>query len=417
MAAALATLFAITPVFAQTSLEEKLQILQREIDELKEQIKKVKEQQVASPAPTVQVSATSPSTGSGIKVGEDTNIFGYGEANYNRYKDGSRTSKADLRRFVFGIGHRFNDKLTFNSEIELEHGVVSKDDEGEIEIEQAYLNYKVSDALNIKGGLFLIPLGILNETHEPPTFYGVERNEVETRIIPTTWRELGFGVHGNFGEGYQYNVGVTTGFDAGKLDDPAFGIRSAHQEGQLANAHDLSIYGALNYRRPGLLIGGGLFTGNTGQNGQSNPLLKGIAAKLTLWDVHAKYNIGRWDLQALYTAGTLGDADRLNSVILASPTPFAAPKSLKGSYVQAAYHVYKKDDFDLAPFIRLERYKIKQEEDPANGLLQDPNNNERVATLGLNFKIHPQVVFKTDVQKYGTDKTKNRFNIGVGYMF
>src|SRR5207248_8715494 len=132
--------------------------------------------------------------------------------------------------------HRFSDRLSFNSEFELEHAVASAGDRGEAEIEQAYLNYQFSEKVNVKGGLFLVPLGILNETHEPPTYYGVERNEVETRIIPSTWRELGVGVHGLLGQGFRYDVGVTTGFNAGKLDDPAFGVRSAHQEGQLADA-------------------------------------------------------------------------------------------------------------------------------------------------------------------------------------
>jgi len=383
---------------AAQSVEQKLETMQKEIDGLKAEMQRRPEQAPAA-AP-------------------DTTIFGYGEFNYNRFRDPDRTTRADLRRFVLGFGHRFNDQLSFMSEVEFEHGVVSADDKGEAEIEQAWLNYRFSDAVNAKGGLFLIPLGILNETHEPPTYYGVERNEVETRIIPTTWRELGLGVHGLVGEGWRYDVGVTTGFDAGKLDDPSFGIRSMHQEGSEANAYDLALYGALNYRAPGLLVGGGYFTGNTGQNGQTNPLLKGVDARLRLWDVHAKYSIAGFDLQALYASGTLGDADKINTAILAtSSAPFAAPKAFSGWYAQAAYHLYRRGDVDLAPFVRYERYDIHQQEDPANGLLQDPNNFERVTTVGFNLKIHPQVVIKSDVQAYQTDRNKSRFNIGLGYMF
>ena len=418
LALALFAAVAATPAMAQTSMEQKLQILQQEIDELRAQIQQVRAQKQQAPATAAPGAAGGQVDPASSLDSGATRLFGYGEANYNRYRDANRTSKADMRRFVFGIGHRFNDNLTFVGEVEYEHGVVSAGDRGEAEIEQAYLNYKFNDRLNIKAGLFLIPLGILNETHEPTTYYGVERNEIETRIIPTTWRELGFGVHGLIGEGLKYDVGMTTGFDAGKLDDPSVGIRSAHQEGQLANAHDLSVYGALNYRRPGLLIGGGVFTGNTGQNGQTNPMLKGVAAHLTLWDMHAKYSVGRLDLQGLYAAGRIGDADKLNAAFLASsPAPFAAPKSFKGWYTQAAYHVFKQRDFDLAPFVRYERYEIRQQVDVANGLLQDPKNLERVTTLGLNFRLHSQVVLKTDVQSYATDKTKNRFNVGVGYMF
>jgi hypothetical protein len=408
---ALAVAFAAPTVGAQT-LDQKIEILQQEIDGLKAQIRQIPAQGQPTQSP---LDYASPLDRTAALNSGSTSLVGYGEMNYNKFRE-SGDAKADLRRFVFGFNHRFDDRLSFHSEVEIEHGVVSKDDEGEAEIEQAWLNYRFSDTVNVKGGLFLIPLGILNETHEPPTYYGVERNEVETRIIPTTWRELGFGVHGELGEGFRYDAGVTTGFNSGKLDDPSVGIRSAHQEGQLADARDLSVYGALNYRRPGLLVGGGVFTGNTGQNGQANPLLKGVAARLTLWDVHAKYSAGGLDLQALYAAGTLGDPDRLN-VAVGVPGGFAVPKSMKGAYAQAAYHVYKEDKLDVTPFVRLERYEIKQQEDPANGLFQDPNNFERVTTMGVTFKIHPQVVLKTDVQRYHTDKSRDRFSIGLGYMF
>ncbi|HJY78392.1 MAG TPA: porin [Burkholderiales bacterium] len=408
LALALCCAWGVATKASAQSTDEKLRILQQEIDELKAQVKN---------AP--QGSAGQQTSGSAGLQGSATTISGYGEFNYNNYKSDERPTQADLRRFVFGLHHRFDDRLTFHSEVEFEHAVVSKDDEGEVELEQAWLNYKFSDAVNVKGGLFLIPLGILNETHEPPTYYGVERNEVETRIIPTTWRELGVGVHGLLGaSGLRYDVGITTGFDSGKLDDPSTGVRSAHQEGQLANAHDLSVYGALNYRRSGLLVGAGLFTGNTGQNGATNPLLKGVDARLTMWDVHAQYKVGRLELQAVYADGKLADGDQLNAAILAtSAEPFAAPNRMKGAYVQAAYHLYKADKLDFAPFVRLEGIDIRQQEDPANGLFQDPANHERITTAGFNFWVHPQVVLKADVQRYRTDSTKDRFDLGVGYMF
>src|SRR6267142_6332599 len=412
---ALAAAFGATPALAQT-VDQKLQILQQEIDDLKAQTRK-------AAAPAQPSSPYSPDTSSmldrssGLANG-GTNVVGYGEVGYSKFRE-SGNATADLQRFVFGFNHRFDERLTLHSEVEVEHAVVSSKDKGEAEIEQAWVNYKVSDAVNVKGGLFLIPLGILNETHEPPTYYGVMRNQVETRIIPTTWRELGAGVHGVVSEGIRYDIGITTNFDSGKLDDPTTGIRSAHQEGQLANARSLAVYGALNYRRPGLLVGGGVFTGDTGQNGASNPALQGVAARFTMWDVHAQYRVAGLDLQALYVSGTLGDADKVTAALFAADpaTAFAAPKSMKGGYVQAAYHVYKQGNFDVAPFVRYERIDIKQQEDPANGLLQDPNNIERIKTFGVNFWVHPQVVLKADIQRYATDKSQDRFSLGLGFMF
>jgi opacity protein-like surface antigen len=389
----------LAPLAAQAqSVEQKIDELQREIDRLKGDVSRLGAASAAS-------------------AGEEaTSLFGYGEFNYNRFRSDERGSKADLRRFVFGLAHRFNERLTFNSEVELEHAVASAEDEGEIEIEQAYLDYRFSDAVNVKGGLFLIPLGVLNLTHEPPTYYGVERNDVETRIIPTTWRELGIGVHGLLGaSGLNYDAGVTTGFNAGKLDEADTGIRSAHQEGSQADARDLSLYGALNYQRPGLRVGGGLFTGNTGQNGQADPTLRGVAARLTLWDMHAQYSRAGWDLQALYAKGTLGDAGRVNAVT--APQGFAAPRSLKGWYAQAAYHVYRRGELDIAPFVRVERVEIRQQEDAPLGVFQDPNNLERVRTVGVNFYVHPQVVIKADLKRFSADASRDSLNLGLGYMF
>ena len=90
---------------------------------------------------------------------------------------------------------------------------------------------------------------------------------------------------------------------------------------------------------------------------------------------------------------------------------------MKGWYGQAAYHVYRRGDLDIAPFARLERIDIRQQEDAALGVSQDPNNLERITTFGVNFYVHPQVVLKADIQRYQTDRTKDRLNLGLGYMF
>ncbi|HKW36887.1 MAG TPA: hypothetical protein VJO54_03675 [Burkholderiales bacterium] len=414
---ALTAVFGATPVFAQATVDEKLQILQQEIDELKAQRGAKPASSAAQPSPPPPGYGSMPDRSSGLADG-GTGIIGYGELAYGKFRQ-SGDATADLARFVFGFNHRFDERLTLHSEVEVEHAVASSEDRGEAEIEQAWVNYRSGDALNFKGGLYLIPIGILNETHEPPTYYGVQRNQVETRVIPTTWRELGAGVHGVFAESFSYEVGVTTSFDSGKLDDPTTGIRSAHQEGQLANARDLAVYGALAYRRPGLLVGGGVFSGDTGQNGASNPALQGVPARFTMWDVHAQYRVAGLDLQALYSSGRLGDAGKVTAALFAADpaTAFAAPKSMTGWYAQAAYHVYKRGNFDVAPFVRYERIDIRQSEDPANGLLQDPRNDERIKVAGVNFWIHPQVVLKADIQWYTADKSQNRFEIGGGFMF
>ena len=185
-----------------SALEQRLDQMQKEIENLKKQLaeeKSVRQEQVSAVQTTTQTIRSEASA---------TTIGGYGEAVYNNYRNKSVKDEADLRRFVLFFGHRFNDKLRLYSELEVEHALVESG-QGELALEQAFIEYNLHPNINLRAGLMLLPLGLLNETHEPPTFYGVERNEVETRILPSTWRELGVGLQGNVLDGLEYNVGVS----------------------------------------------------------------------------------------------------------------------------------------------------------------------------------------------------------------
>ena len=373
----------------------------------------------APPAPQPDVQTAKAST--------DTTIGGYGEMSYNRYRNDSSRNQADLKRFVLFFGHQFNDRLSFNSEVEWEHAVTSSGDRGEVEIEQAYLNYSFSQGVNLKAGLFLMPFGFINQSHEPPVFYGVERNFVETRIIPTTWREGGIGVYGSSEHGIAWDVGVTTGFKFSKFDDPSAPLRATHQELQLASARNLAYYGALNYRGvPGLTVGGALFSGNSGQGNatfkvdNTQPNFTGINGRVTLWDLHARWQQKGWDLQTVAAKGRIGDADKIDQTILSFNTanltnrPFV-PSEFYGWLGQVAYSVWQRGDMTLTPFVRYEKFNA-QSKMPV-GFMADPANADRVVTMGLSFKPHPQVVLKADYQKFRDNPTNDRFNLGLGYMF
>ena len=387
---------------AAVTVEEKIELLQQQIESLKDQVQSAKPNNAASDIQSLT---------------ENTTIGGYGNLNYGNFSGGATAKdQIDLQRFVLFFGHKFNDMVSFKSEFEIEHAISSSSDAGEAEVEQAYLDFHFTDKVNAKVGLFLIPAGLLNETHEPPTFFGVERNQIESRIIPTTWREAGVAMYGEVLPALKYQVGVTTGFSAKKFDDPLIGIKSAHQEGQLADAEDLSLHAALNYTGiNGLLVGGSIFTGNTGQ---SEP---GIGnARLTLWDLHTRYQTGNWDLRALYARGHLGDAADINTVFAANnPGKDAnAPSAFYGWFVEAANHVWKSGEMDFAPFIRYEKYD-SQASLPFNSVRVDSSKN-KVWTAGANFWATPQVVLKADYQVYDEkdeDRGDKRFNLGMGYMF
>lgn len=430
LALAIAGLLSTNPTFADEAelkseiaeLKQLLEAQQAQLQKLQVQADGLSDQQTkaAAAVPAVPASATNASS--------DTTIGGYGEIAYNKYRNDSSRDQADLKRFVLFFGHRFNDQLSFNSEVEWEHAVASADDQGETEIEQAYLNYQFASGVNLKTGLFLMPFGFLNQSHEPPVFYGVERNEVETRIIPSTWREGGVGLYGATDAGFAWDVGVTTGFDMAKFDDPGHPLASVHQELQFAKAHDLAYYGALNYRGvPGLTVGGALFSGNSTQgNADFNadpaqqPSFSGTGARVTLWDVHTRWQQNGWDLQALYAQGRIGGADTIDSALQAFNTangtnrPFVASE-FYGWLTQGAYTLWEHGDMTLTPFVRYEKFNTQSK--MPDGFTTDPINADRVTTVGLSFKPHQQVVFKADYRKFRDNPGNDRLNLGVGYMF
>lgn len=360
-------------------------------------------------------------------AGPDTTIGGYGEISYNGYIHDASRNQADLKRFVLFFGHRFNDKLSFNSEVEVEHAVASSGDRGEVEIEQAYLNYAFKPALNVKAGLFLMPFGFINRNHEPPVFYGTERNEVERRIIPSTWREGGVSIWGTTTFGLTYDFGLTTGFDFAKLDDPSAPLLGTHQELQLAHAANLSVYGSLEYTpTPGVMIGGAVFSGKTGHSNAdfkadpTAPDFRGIGGRVTLWDIHARVQHSGFDLEALYTHGSFANSAAIDQIVLDYNTLNGTersflPSSFYGWLVQGAYTFGLGGDVTLSPFLRYERYNT-QAHLPL-GLISDPANRDKVFTAGVSLKPISDVVVKLDYQKFIENSTNDRINLGLGYMF
>ena len=359
--------------------------------------------------------------------GQSTTIGGYGEVSYNGYLRDRSRNQADLKRFVLFFGHRFNDKISFNSEVEVEHAIASSGDSGEIEIEQAYINYAVNPAVNVKTGLFLMPFGFINRTHEPPNFFGVERNEIETRIIPTTYREGGVGVWGTTDFGLTYDFGVTTTFSFAKFDDAGSPLRATHQELALAHAANLQVYGSLEYRPlPGVLVGGAYLTGNTGQSNADfkadpgQPDFSGIKGRVTLWDVHARVERGGFDVKALYAQGSYSNAAVIDGVIEAyniangTDRPIV-PSRFYGWLVQGAYTFHLGETLTLSPFARYEKFDTQAR--LPTGFTSDPENRDRVFTAGLSLKPIDDVVVKFDYQRFIENRANDRINLGLGYQF
>ncbi len=417
------------PVAAQgaseSDLARRLDQLAAELAKVKAELAQLQQQRATAPAPATATALppagaaaapVSTAQGPGLTSEPATVLTSYGEINYNRPTRDSKNTVADLRRFVLGYQHRFDDKTKVVTELEVEHAVSSASDHGEVEVEQAYIERQLTRQYAVRGGLFLMPAGLLNENHEPTAFYGVERNFVETAIIPSTWREGGIQIVGNYDNGLTAHAGITTGFDLNKWDATSTEgaespLGSIHQELQLANARDLSVFGALNWRGvPGLLLGGSLFTGGA-THGQAV-----ARSRVTLWDLHARYNPGRLDLSGVYSRGTISNTAAFNAPLVGSAT--LIPKSFDGWYTQAAYRAWSSGEYSLAPFARYEQFNTARSfADLGAGLTPDAARTQRVITIGANFNIGSSIVLKADLQRFRDNADANRFDLGLGWSF
>ena len=396
-------------------LARKLDQLAAELAAVKAQLQQLQQQRAAPPPAPAAATPTTAATTERPSA-PATVLSSYGEINTNRPTKASENAQADLRRFVLGLQHRFDAKTKVVAELEVEHSVSSASDAGEVAIEQAYVEHQLSPRWALRGGLFLMPAGLLNESHEPTAFYGVERNFVETAIVPTTWREGGIQFVGSFDNGLTLQAGISTGFDLTKWNAASGEGRESplgaiHQELALAKARDLALFGALNWRGiPGLQLGGSLFSGGA-THGQAP-----ASSRVTLWDLHARWTPGRWDLAALYSRGGISNTAALNAPLVGNPT--LIPKSFDGAYVQAAYKLWTREDYALTPFVRWERFNTARSyADLGPGLTPDAARSERVVTLGANFQLTPGVVVKADVQNFRENSQANRVNLGLGWSF
>jgi Phosphate-selective porin O and P len=402
----------------------------------------------AAPVGNAPAAPQTAGNGSAGAAFSNVHLWGYGEIYYTRPSSEVSKSQADLARAVFGIGYTFDSRTEFNSEFEVEHAVSSADDVGEFEVEQFYIDRQLSDAATVRAGLFLMPFGLLNEHHEPTNFYGVQRNFVETLIIPSTWREGGFNVHGDTAAGFSWNVGLTTGFDLSKWnyapefplyttaldmeDSDSAPLQATHQELALANAHYLSQYIALGYYGvPGLTLGAAISTGDAVKvPAPPNAVIPGDQ-RVTLWEAHARYTPGKFDLSALYAHGSISNLGLANSANPGSPNPI--PSDFYGYYAQAAYGLWEHGDYRLAPFVRWETYDMGSRYAGTTGPVVPtglvplsstpgdygywPSNHDRVWTVGANFYTTPHVVLKADYQWFDVNSDFNRFDLGLGLNF
>lgn len=403
IAAITAILLLNTPsALAQVSnaeLLEKLDSMQQQIDELRRQLAEAQEKSTETDAKVEAVAEAIESTPPQAEKASKTTIGGYGELHYNNLDadDPARdVEMLDLHRFVMFFGHEFNDRTRFYSEFEVEHALVAGGDDapGEVEIEQAYIEFDLRKNLYAKAGVFLIPVGILNETHEPTTFYGVERNDVESIIVPSTWWEGGAGLNGRFGDGWNWDLAYTSGLAMPTTGSNAFRVRSGRQKVAEASASDGAITGRLRYLGiPGLQAALTVQYQIDPSQVPNDGLDSG-----TLVEAHIDYQRNGFGLRALYARWDFtGDA-----------VEAAGADRQTGWYIEPSYRLNDKIGF----YTRYENVDAARASDRFDQW-----------ELGLNWWPAKNVVIKFDYRDRSHDlgsesgRDFTGFDVGIGYAF
>ncbi|MBV1776943.1 porin [Burkholderiaceae bacterium DAT-1] len=424
-------------------LEKQLQAMQAELAALKADQSKLTKTVSEQASTTTQLAEAVQNAPVKSAANDKLSVWGYAEVNYTRPTKDLDNTTADISRAVLGLGYRFNERTAFNSEFELEHAVTSSDDKGEFEIEQLYVDHALNDAVTLRSGLFLMPAGFLNRSHEPAQYFGVRRNFVETLIIPSTWREGGVSAFGTTESGISWQAGITTGLNLSEWkfnpefpqfttaqqlqESGAAPFQASHQEMSQANARRLATFAAVNYTGiPGVSAGASYFTG------EAVPVAGVETMRTTLWDVHARWTPGPFDLSALYAHGSISHAAEANAQNPGTANPL--PSAFYGYYLQAAWKAWEDGEQKLVPFFRSERFNLISSAEglapgsgviPAGSVVVDesgktgywPRPYDTVNTLGVSYYLNANVVFKADMQQFSVNRDFKRFNLGLGLQF
>jgi hypothetical protein len=146
-------------------------------------------------------------------------IGAYGEVKFgsmqNPAANGQWQNGFDTARFVLLPTYAITDNIIFNAEIEFEHAGAGFDNDdklhGTAEIEQVWIDFKIVDQFNWRApGVDLVPIGYINQHHEPTQFYSVNRPELYNGLIPSTWKVPATSVYGTITDGVKYQVMLST---------------------------------------------------------------------------------------------------------------------------------------------------------------------------------------------------------------
>jgi DtxR family Mn-dependent transcriptional regulator len=344
-----------------------------------------------------------------------TSLSGYMDFHFNKPEFGD--AQLDFHRFVLLVTHSFSEKIRFVGELELEHALVEGlEEKGELELEQAYVDFLLSRSFNVRAGMMLMPIGIINERHEPPVFYGVERPFNDTVIIPTTWFEVGAGVHGEIGRGWRYRAFVVAPLDAAEFS-AGEGLREGRQKGSEANIGRPAVTGRLEY-----VAVRGLTLGASGWSGKSGFQFRPeFDVPVSVAEFDARYSRRRLELRGQFSQVWIDNAGRLNDALAISVgvNPNIA-RVLRGLYGEAGYRAFSSPSLgEVGGFVRYENFDTQFR--MPGGYVALPEFDRDAWVIGATYWPDPDVAVKFDYSIVRNRSTviqePNSLNVGLGWWF
>ncbi len=433
-------------------MEEQIRMLQQEIQRLKEEQKKVEETkqetevlkeelrklrlEIAVPQLELKTySGLGPAASKALFNPRGVSIGGYGELTL-RYNSvdarGGAKSIANVERIILYLGYAFDEKLKFNSELELEHAstLAAHGTGGAyFKAEFAFLDYNFRPEFGVRGGLLLIPVGIINEVHEPPTFPSAQRPFFERRILLSTWEEMGVGVYGTI-KNLDYRFYITNGLmvKGGGDYNPVQPLKTLRQRGARAVADRIGFTGRVDYTLPyNLKVGFSFWTGDVvskGGNDSQLRLRRGTKlGSMTMISPHLWWQYGGWDVRFVGALVNVNNARRITDDLQSGADRInnPIPSEQKGYYVQVAYDIFRLFKID-----RQELYVFGIYEDfdahakVPQGSVKPAGHKLKVYNVGLSYKPHPLVAIKTDYARLNYSpnrKDENEYRLTLGFMF
>jgi len=395
-------------------LERKTDVLSQEVEKLRTNLAIPEEAKYKS------AYGLGPAASKVYQVGKGLSIGGYGEGMYQDIvgdKKEDSKNNADLERMVLYAGYKFTDRILFNSELEFEHATTGEgsEEKGEVSVEFAALDFFIDPIANVRAGLVLMPMGFINQIHEPPFYFGNHRPEVEQRIIPSTWRETGVGLFGQITPSLTYTTYLVNGLNAEEFRSD--GIREGRGGGSQAKAEDFGYVGRMDYTPsalPGVTVGGSAYVGNAGQN----QVYAGKKADVftQLYEGHLQWKYRGLEFRTLGSWGHIDNADSLSA---------AAGQTIGsenyGWYTEIGYDVLPllmpATLQYLAPFFRYEQMDTIAK--APSGFADDLTQDRQIYQFGLQYKPIPNVVIKADYRNFTAKQGSlpDDFNLGFGFIF